>query len=97
MEDYYEDWKNEQVSFMGNLDKYEPEMMKGTRGSFGMDTSRRYYDYLQNVRLELIASGAIKEICITCKSVDTEYLNGYWTCGMCGETWNPLQFMYRGM
>jgi len=97
VDDFYEDWKNESISFQGNLDKFNPEMEKGSRRSFGMDDSREYYEYIQKIRLELIDCGAIKDQCINCKSVDTTFKNPLWTCNKCKQKWHPLKLMYKGM
>jgi ribosomal protein L37AE/L43A len=97
IDDYYEDWKNELISFQSNLNKYNPEIKKGTRASFGLDTSIEYYNVLQKIRLELIESGAIKDQCINCKSIDTILKNPIWQCNNCNQKWNPLKLLYKGI
>lgn len=99
MIDYYENWKNELISFSGNLDKYHPETKRGTRGSLGLDISREYYEKLQRVKLDLIRCGAIKSPCIDCKSIGGTYNfdTGIWTCDKCGQTWDPQRLHYYGI
>lgn len=97
MTDYYEDWVNETISFTGNLDKYKPEIRRGTRGSLGMDDSREYFEYLQKIRMELILCGAIKPICYECKSRNTTYADPLWTCDDCKYSWDSQRLHYKGI
>jgi len=111
-DEFYEDWKKETISWSagGSIDDYDESLTpqenienirnkveKGTRASLGLDDSIEYYRYLQKVRLELIESGGIKDVCISCKSVDTVFNKDTWTCNNCNESWNPLRLIYRGM
>lgn len=95
--DYYEDWKNEVISFQGNLDRYNPEMAKGSRGTFGLDTSKERFEYEMKIREQLIERGAIKEICHWCKSRNTTHNNGIWKCSDCENEWDPLRLRFRGI
>ena len=110
--EFYEDWKKEVISWNagGSVDDYDESLTpqenienirnkveRGTRASLGMDDSIEYYIYLQKVRLELIESGGIKDVCISCRSVDTTFNKDTWTCNKCKQTWNPLRLIYRGM
>lgn len=94
--DYYEDWCNEQLSFMGNLDKYDPQLKSGTRRSFNC-AGRDMYEQEMKIRLQLIESGAIKDQCISCKSINTTYNNGMWGCNICHEKWDPLVLRFKGI
>lgn len=81
---------------MGNLDKYNPKLGKGTRRSFNCH-GRDMYDQMMRVRIELIECGAIKEICHGCKSHDTTYNNGLWNCNSCHDEWDPLRLRFKGI
>lgn len=107
-DEFYEDWKKEVVAWNtgSSLDEKierleageDPEKIeKGTRASLGLDTSIEQFRYLQKIRLELIESGAIKDQCVSCKSLDTEFKDPIWTCNECKEKWHPLRLIYRGM
>ena len=110
IDEFYKDWKKEVVAWSAgsSLDEKierleageDPEVIeKGTRASLGLDDSIEYYRHLQNARLDLIKSGGIKDVCISCKSIETtfDFNEGTWTCDKCNETWNPLRLIYRGM
>ncbi len=97
MEDYYDDWRNEPISFQSNLNKYEPEFAKGTRVALGLDTSRTQFEYEMNILEDNRQSGAIKEKCHWCKSHNTEWGESIWTCQDCDKTWDPMKLRFRGI
>ena len=98
MTDYFEDWKNELLTWDSGKKDADGNVIyaKGSRGAIGMEVSRKMYDQEMKAIQDNIKRGAIKEPCITCKSLKTKQVDGIWECE-CGEKWDALKLRFRGM
>lgn len=109
MTDYYEDWRNETISWNTSRDPETNIVHNATRKSLHLD-DRSMYEQEVRVREELIKKGAIKDPCFNCSykninpllnttvnAMNTVYENGMWKCLTCGESWDSLRIRFRGI